>query len=702
MNRCHEYNVIEIHDGCRMCLENHDGILERTMTELKIESFTIPAANLGPENPLPVIEKANDLHADIKTDDTFPKEDLENFGWGRPPSILPYRYQDNFDRARNPRAFKAVVLENEHLKAIFIPELGGHLWSLFSKDTGTELLSSNPVFQPCNLALRKAWISGGIEWNLGWTGHWPLTCSSLFAAKRTLPDGTPELRMWEFERVRRMPLQIDAWLPSGSKALFVRVSIHNANDHMEPVYWWTNIAAPQQEGTRVLVSADETLLYNYKTNAMGSSKLPVWNGDEITYPGKMRGSRDFFFRVPASEKNPWEIALQPNGRGLFQTSTSLLRGRKLFRWGIQNGGQTWQKYLCTPDYIEIQGGLARSQSHHLPMPAKATWTWVEAYGEVSLPCEAFGSDWSAARALGASAVRDLVPSETIDGWLESSNAWANEAVNPEEIFHSGSGWGALERIRKAQTNVEFPGLKGIVFPDESLGDDQKRWRALLDGGIIERRDVNDEPGQFGTVEYLTDVKRSFDRPDGYNWLSLFHYGVILWQAGRANDAIGAWMESCKVEENGWARRCIGTAMRLAGEKEKGRDNLVKACTEIPTLRQLVVEALDAFVEDGKYNEAIAFAENVAPELRGASRVLLLKARAQAVLGMLDEAETIVLNTPPPADMREGESAFSELWIEIQARRAGFVEVGKIPTHEQMDEFSKQFVPPAKIDYRMGS
>ena len=40
-----------------------------------------------------------------------------------------------------------------------------------------ELLFNNPIYQPANLALRNAWLAGGIEWNVGQFGHSFLTCS---------------------------------------------------------------------------------------------------------------------------------------------------------------------------------------------------------------------------------------------------------------------------------------------------------------------------------------------------------------------------------------------------------------------------------------------------------------------------------------------------------------------------------------------
>src|SRR5205823_5360698 len=150
-----------------------------------------------------------------------------------------YRLQDQYDRNRKPRAFKAAVLENEHLRATFVLELGGRLWSLIHKPgpqagSPRELLFANPVFQPANFGVRDAWFSGGVEWNISIIGHTPLTCSPLFAARVIAEDGTPVLRLYEWERIRRVAYQVDCWLPDNSRFLMVRVRIINPNDHTVP------------------------------------------------------------------------------------------------------------------------------------------------------------------------------------------------------------------------------------------------------------------------------------------------------------------------------------------------------------------------------------------------------------------------------------------------------------------------------------
>ena len=71
----------------------------------------------------------------------------------------------------------ALTLENDILRATFLPAHGGRLLSLFHIPSQRELLNVNPVYQPANLAIRNAWFSGGIEWNVSQYGHTFGTCA---------------------------------------------------------------------------------------------------------------------------------------------------------------------------------------------------------------------------------------------------------------------------------------------------------------------------------------------------------------------------------------------------------------------------------------------------------------------------------------------------------------------------------------------
>ena len=97
---------------------------------------------------------------------------------------LPYTMQDDYDLAEKQELeFSAAVLENDHLRAEFVLDLGGRLWSLYDKDQQRELLTNNTEFLPRNLAIRNAWFAGGVEFNCGRRGHDVNTCSPRFAAE---------------------------------------------------------------------------------------------------------------------------------------------------------------------------------------------------------------------------------------------------------------------------------------------------------------------------------------------------------------------------------------------------------------------------------------------------------------------------------------------------------------------------------------
>jgi hypothetical protein len=149
---------------------------------ITLESLTIKGNKLGRVNPLPMFASVN-RSKPLKFDNTFLEEDKKLFGYETGFRVLPYTIQDSYSRSSNNIKLQTVVLENDNLRAQFLTDFGARLISLIDKKTGKELLFNNPTFQTANLAVRDAWFSGGIEWNIGQFGHTPLTCEPYFFAK---------------------------------------------------------------------------------------------------------------------------------------------------------------------------------------------------------------------------------------------------------------------------------------------------------------------------------------------------------------------------------------------------------------------------------------------------------------------------------------------------------------------------------------
>lgn len=152
--------------------------------------------------------------------------------------------------------------------------------------------------------------------------------------------------MYEYERIRGTAYGFDAWLPEGSRFLFIRPRIENNTDHAVWTYWWSNIAVPYTDGMRVIAPADKTFV-NYADDNhyfLDFADVPVARGVDISYPKNVKIAQDFFFYIP--DRAPkWIAAVDEKGLGLVQCSTRNLLGRKLFVWGDSHGGDNWKNFL---------------------------------------------------------------------------------------------------------------------------------------------------------------------------------------------------------------------------------------------------------------------------------------------------------------------------------------------------------------------
>ncbi|MCG8479747.1 MAG: DUF5107 domain-containing protein, partial [Spirochaetales bacterium] len=239
---------------------------------ITVEHTTIVGAPLGADSPLPIF-RVRDQDATVLHDESFLPEDAVGFGEHIAFRVLPYRMQENYGRERRDLTIKTIVLENDYLRATFFPEYGGRLASLINKEKGRECLFCNSVFQPANLAIRNAWFSGGIEWNIGRFGHTALTCSPLFFARVVGRGGEEFLRAYEYERTHCLFFSIDFHLPAKSRELGAYVRIVNDNDEAAPAYWWTNIAVRERKRLRVFSSAESVLYIKPESNRPGGGPI---------------------------------------------------------------------------------------------------------------------------------------------------------------------------------------------------------------------------------------------------------------------------------------------------------------------------------------------------------------------------------------------------------------------------------------------
>ena len=88
---------------------------------------------------------------------------------GSTGKVYPYPTIEKISDEKVDKEYEAVFLENEYLKVMVLPSLGGRIQRAYDKTNGYDFVYYNHVIKPALVGLTGPWISGGIEFN--WPQH---------------------------------------------------------------------------------------------------------------------------------------------------------------------------------------------------------------------------------------------------------------------------------------------------------------------------------------------------------------------------------------------------------------------------------------------------------------------------------------------------------------------------------------------------
>jgi tetratricopeptide (TPR) repeat protein len=660
---------------------------------IRHDRLTLRGSPLAGENPQPFFRQPD---LELAGGPDFPEDKKYSFGRETGFRVLPYTMQDRYSRELVDMEFDSVVMENDFLRACFIPALGGRLWSLFDKKRKRDILYRNPLFRPANLAMRDAWFSGGIEWNIGRLGHAAHTASPVFAGTFQ-SDGMAVLRLWEFERQTRLFWRLEFTLPEDSTALFAYTRIENPDAADKPLYWWTNAAVPQTPGVRVFSASDEVIYIvpgTEKVKTMDGGRLPdlpVLPGVDASYPARSDYSNEYFFqndRVCGGASLPWESAVYEDGYAYGEMSTAPLLYRKMFCWGSGRGGKRWQDFLSLPgeEYLEVQAGLAPTQLHTADIGGGAFVDWVQAFTAFDAESErSHQKDYGAARGYVEQCLARRIEPSALDAALKQARSRTGVEA---EILHAGSGWGALElrRIQHVAPRTAPAMPRSLSFPDDAIGATEAPWAELLRAGALPLRPLEAGPGAFMVDENWDAILAASPAREG-DWLTPYHLGVMVFERGDAEKAAAHWADSLNKAENPWACRNLAVAALKAGNAPAALDYYKRALAlpggDDPSFAE---EYIPLLLAAGKTEEAAAELDACIRRVGSleALSVPLIDAAARLAMQRGDDALLDRIFALEPAHIREGNTTLVELWFERERRRRN----------------SGEIIPPREIDFRM--
>ncbi len=628
------------------------------------------------------------------------KEELVNYGVQTGDRVLPYLMQDVYTRNRDEIELKTVVLENENLKATFLTEFGMRLYSLYDKTRQRELLYVNPVLQIANLAIRKAWFSGGIEWNIGQLGHTFTTCEPMHVAKGVDEDGNEFIRTFEFERCKQLFWAIDFHLPKGSKQLAAYVKIINPKNEDVPMYWWTNAALNENNDVRIF-SGNNNVIFIDETSNQGNNKgmahgvipnLKALPGKDSSYPTNYNYSCEYFFQNNKDIKETWEAAVYNDNTLYYERSSNQLPYRKMFCWGTHKGGKHWQEFLTekgTMPYVELQAGLAPTQVHNIDMPANTEWDFVQLFGGCDIDYNSVTGEWNSAKDIVYKKVDECISAEQTELALEKYRALflnANVAV-----ISNGNGFGAVEAM---MCNGKIPA--GFNFAKDTITNAEKPWATLIETQKMNDADITELP-----LSYMVDLRYEsllLKAAKQGSFTAYNHLGIMYYEHGLTKKAENAFEASNEIAQNPLAYRNLYVIK--ADNNEADAIDFYKKAIELlgnKLTREYAEEYIAALCNSNLHKQAKLFFDSLPQEIAQGDRVQINMLEVAAKLEDLAFMQQAFKREF--AVVREGERSISDYYFMYQAICEA--KEKNIPlTKELIAKFKKENNLPYELDFRL--
>lgn len=275
--------------------------------------------------------------------------------------IYPYFRFDGFASRSEQRKWKVVELENDYIKVMILPEIGGKIWNAVEKRTGRPFIYFNQAVKFRDIAMRGPWTSGGIEANYGIIGHTPNVATPVDYVSRTNADGSVSCTIGALDLLTRTPWRLEIRLGKDDAAFSTTSFWYNASPLEQPYYSWMN-AGIKVKGKLQFVYPGTSFLGHdgehgpWPVNAAGRDVSWYDNNDFSGYKSyHVFGQATDFVGAYWHDDDLGMVRYAPRDEKA---------GKKIWIWGLSRQGMIWEQLLTDSDgqYAEVQSGRLFNQS----------------------------------------------------------------------------------------------------------------------------------------------------------------------------------------------------------------------------------------------------------------------------------------------------------------------------------------------------
>ena len=348
-----------------------NGATTVTDGESKIELPDVPAQFAGDKvaawsEPLII-----DTYLPVEPED-YPAF-LENRVYqGSSGKVYPLPFHERIEQEKRPYAWDAIHLENEWVRLVILPQLGGRIHIGYDKVADYDFFYRNNVIKPALVGLAGPWISGGVEFN--WPQHhrpgtflptdWEIEREADGAITVWCSDHDPMNRMKGMHGIRLRP---------DSSVIEARVRLYNRTDATQTFLWWANVAAAVNDDYQSFFPTDVEFVADHAKRAVAT--FPAVDGRYygVDYPAQVTADRpdgdrlDWYRNIPVPTSY-MVVATQDDFFGgydhgleagfVYWADHTVAPGKKQWTWGNTEFGWAWDRNLTDSDgpYVELMAG----------------------------------------------------------------------------------------------------------------------------------------------------------------------------------------------------------------------------------------------------------------------------------------------------------------------------------------------------------
>src|SRR5581483_7443604 len=159
---------------------------------------------------------------------------------GSSGKVYPNPFTDRVSDQKIDRPYRAVFLENEFIRVMILPEIGGRIHVGLDKTNGYDFFYRQNVIKPALVGLAGPWISGGVEFN--WPQHHrPATFMPVDFEIEESANGSRTVWLSDHDPMNRLKGMHGICLYPERAYIELKVRLYNRTPFLQTFLWWANV-----------------------------------------------------------------------------------------------------------------------------------------------------------------------------------------------------------------------------------------------------------------------------------------------------------------------------------------------------------------------------------------------------------------------------------------------------------------------------